>query len=392
MTAFCPACHSQHLEYLFNMGWQPLSLVAMQTDPVQSGALERHQIQLVICHQCGHVHNIDFDPNIEQYSGAGCRMYNSGLLWQDHVKDIRCIIEALDVDLILEVGAGDCEFLASIDTDAVKMAVDPCEAVTRAPEGIEWVREYFVADNHIPLGAGDIVIVMRHLLEHMEHPRDLIDSIVLDAKSSRPKCNTHLLIEVPCCTEALYHCRIEDWTYEHPQHFTVNSLNQLLHNSGVDVCNIWTTYGDEVIVALCTVTGAQDKHDLDVEAVVDNYQKVYLGLGRAGAWMKENLDKIAFWGGAGKSAMFLRLFGVPDDAFVVDSHEAKWGYCVPGTQIQIRPTVQLNTAGRPIIIATTSWRANDIRDEILLKNTPCSQLLKFEGGELVEVPLGIQES
>ena len=75
----CPACQSTNLEMMLDLGNQPLSLVAMQQIPSRSVALMRHRIRLAICHNCGHVHNIDYNPNYVKYSGGGCRMYNSDL-------------------------------------------------------------------------------------------------------------------------------------------------------------------------------------------------------------------------------------------------------------------------------------------------------------------------
>lgn len=104
--------------------------------------------------------------------------------------------------------------------------------------------------------------------------------------------------------------------------------------------------------------------------------------------MRDYIGQIAFWGGAGKSAMFLRRFQLPTHVTVVDSHSDKWLMCVPGTKIKISDPDVLFRYPVQYVIATASWRADDIAKEIVERNIPCKGLLKFEGGQLVEVPLG----
>ena len=385
----CPACKSLNLIPLFNMGNQPMSLVALQHTPSASKALERYPIRLVICNNCSHVHNIDYNDNYVSYSAAGCRMYNDGSGWQEHVQMVRELAEMQTLDLIVEIGAGDCEFLDSLEVGAIKLAVDPCKSVERARElGIQYDRDYFDPETHMPVGAQDMLIIMRHLLEHMEEPRDFIEAIVERARHRSIAHLTHLLIEVPCCENALEKCRIEDWTYEHPQHFTAESLTQLLDRAGVGTHLVNYSYNGEVLVAFGTILPTKPMSET-VYQYADEFRKAELNIVRTGDWIRQHLDEIAFWGGAGKSAMFLRKFGVPDNALVVDCHTEKWDYCVPGTGIKIKPpSALLGHDKRPIIIVTTSWRANDIRNKIVKHKIPCESLYKFEGGELVEVPLG----
>lgn len=381
----CPACQSSNTEQLFDVGLHPMSLVDLQHDRCKSRFLKRHSIRLHICKFCSHVFNVDFDPSVVTYSQEGCRMYNQGEGWQEHVKFVRSMVENLEeADCIIEIGAGDCEFLASINTEAIKVAVDPCEAVERAEEfGIVYHREYFDPSRHLPSDSKAAVIMMRHLLEHMENPREFIEGIVEHAK--RNVQTVCLMIEVPCCENALKNGRIEDWTYEHPQNFTLQSMRRLLRNCGMEQFSVMKSYGGEVLVVQAFVVPDRDK---GVEDIIDRYRKIHIGLCRAGDHLRRNSDKVAYWGGAGKSAMFLRKFGVPDDAIVVDSHEEKFGFFVPGTSIMIRSPEYLKCNPVEDIIVTTSWRADDIRDDIKRRNISCNRILKFENGDLVEVPLG----
>jgi hypothetical protein len=375
------------------MGDQPMSLVELQSDPQQSKDLLRHSIQMFICHNCTHVFNAAYDDSYVEYSDKGCRMFNSGSGWQEHIADVYKMLEPITkdetLDLIIEIGAGDCEFLAGIDTHAGRIAVDPCKAVeSAANHGFTFYRDFFDPHKHIPKEAGNVLIIMRHLLEHFEQPRDILESISRAAKNRTSP--TIVYIEVPSCENALHHCRIEDWTYEHPQHFTVNSMRAALRAAGLDHFIVLPKYDGEVLSVIVKIEPkANNEKDLCVETVLMDYEQTDQNISDTIGWLCHHSHCTVFWGGAGKSAMFVRKFHLPeDDTVVVDSHNEKWGSFVPGTGIVIHTPAILHETRPDYIVATTSWRANDIRDEIVRDDIPCKKLLKFEGGQLTEVPLG----
>jgi hypothetical protein len=314
-------------------------------------------------------------------------MYNSGSAWQTHVIEIVTMLSMFNFEHIIEVGAGDCSFLSDFKrtTDATLLAVDPCEAVEQTY--VPYSRELFDTGKHLPLDSGSTLIIMRHLLEHLEEPSKLILDLANCAwERDEP---TWCYIEVPCCENALERSRIEDWTYEHPQHFTEVSLRSLLSHYNVDTFIIQHKYGNEVLCCLIRFDSGLNTEGLDVGTITAKFKKVGKQIELEGLAMRSRLGETAFWGGAGKSAMFIRQLGLPEDTIVVDSDESKWAMYVPGTRIMIHPPSILKTCEDPIkIIATTSWRANDIRDEIVRDNIPCDGLFKFEDGQLVEVPLG----
>jgi hypothetical protein len=372
------------------MGDQPLSVVSLENNKDRSVNLPLYPIDIHICWDCTHVFNSAFDPNKVQYNSHGCRMFNNGSGWKEHLDSLRNEIETQYPDIVIEIGAGDCSFLSTIKSEH-RIAIDPCEAVEEASKyGISYKRELFDAAKHIPKTPGNITILMRHLLEHVDNPRDFIGDIVKAAESravlAEGSTVTKLLVEVPCCDNAIKRTRIEDWTYEHPQHFTTKSMAALFRNTGVKHFFIGTSYNEEVVVAYATITPSYKSFDL--HEITDDYNKASVNIVYVGDWIRRNLNMIAFWGGAGKSAMFLRKFGVPSCALVVDSHEAKHGFYVPGTGIEIKNPDELKFQDEKYIIATTSWRANDIRDEILKRGIPCKGLFKFEDGNLKEVSFG----
>jgi len=313
-------------------------------------------------------------------------MYNSGADWVEHVDNIVALLSSFDFEHIIEVGAGDCSFLRNFKTcSATLLAIDPCEAVVQ-PD-VPYHRELFSPSKHLASDTGCTLIIMRHLLEHLANPSQLIRDLSEHAwERNEP---TWCYIEVPCCENALELSRIEDWTYEHPQHFTEYSLSALLKANDVTNYVIQRRYNDEVICCLIRFDSELITGGINVNTITEKFKKVRNQIEREGLAMRSRLGELAFWGGAGKSAMFIRQLGLPDDTIVVDSDQTKWGMCVPGTGIKIlSPGVLDLFDPPPKIIATTSWRADDIKVEIIRDKIPCDGLFKFQNGKLVEVPLG----
>jgi hypothetical protein len=307
-------------------------------------------------------------------------MYNDGSGWQEHIDSVRDKVDELQADVVVEIGAGDCSFLKSLKANN-KIAIDPCDPPCEL-DGIEFIKRSFLDDIELP-AEGKMVIVMRHLLEHVSLPRDFLEPIVKLARKRNGM--TAIVIETPCCQKALTKCRIEDWTYEHAQHFTLNSMRWLLRNLGIDKFQVEASYDGEVLVAVAMTQ--PEKEDDFPQRAREWYSMVQDNISEVSWVFRENKDKIVFWGGAGKSAMFIRLFDLHEDSFVVDSHEDKWHMNVPGTNIPIRSPLDPDWDKRKIVVATTSWRANDIKAEIKRLNLPVDNLYKFENGQLTEVSL-----
>ena len=350
MDVECPVCASEAVRLLYDFGVLPISVAALDTP-----GRNMHPVRLYQCRRCTHVFNSEF--TVVPYAD-GCTMYNSGSGWKEHLRKVAEVAESFKVDNIIEVGAGDCSFLASLRTNARKLAIDPAKntLVQAMKYGIDARRAYFQAYTDLPL-EGRNLIIMRHLLEHIRHPRRLIDSIICSGGD-----NT-LLVEVPCCEKALRQQRIEDWTYEHVQHFTGASLATLLGHGRVAY-----SYDDEVLVATARYRKQEPMLALPLNIV------------REGTWISEHLDEVVFWGGAGKSANFYHVFGVKD-AFVVDSDRRKWGKKVPGTDMVIHSPGSITD--QAYIFATTSWRAEDIKADARRRgiNLP---VLKFTDGAINE--------
>ena len=362
----CPVCNNESIQML-DLGFQPASLTELNAP---SGNLVR--VNMYICQHCSHVFNSAFDPDTVSYSD-GCYMYNDGVEWQEHVEEILASLPD-NYDSVIEIGAGDCKFLNRVRGNN-KIAIDPASPPFHVPYGTKYVQEEFTV-SRLPT-AGSRLIIMRHFLEHLHSPRRLLASIFRHSdECSDPTC---IYLEVPCCENALNQLRVEDWTYEHPQHFTETSLRQLLVGLCVDQHTIWHAYGGEVLCCLINIGGSLDTS----REIVTAYKNMSFNIRNLKKLIAR--DAYAFCGGAGKSAVFINMLQLPDDSLVVDSDENKWGKLVPGTSIEIKAPYEIERVAG--VIATTSWRAKDILSDMRYWGVEVP-LYKVNNGRLWRVASG----
>ncbi len=97
-------------------------------------------------------------------------------------------------------------------------------------------------------------------------------------------------------------------------------------------------------------------------------------------------QRIAIWGGTGKSAAFMQRYSVDCQRFplVVDSDPDKVGTYVPGTGQLIQFRDVLKTEPAAIILIPPQWRAADIVVEMQREGIFPDQVLIEHDGRLVD--------
>lgn len=377
----CPVCMSINTDRLATTAPLPISIMQASDDPLVSQALTRKKMNLRRCGNCQHVFNNAFEPSLVDYEHQGCRMFNNGQGWQYHIRDLQDYISLQFYDTIVEIGPGDGEFLAGVKAGK-KIVYEPSDdAAACEAKGFETHRSYFT--DITPLHEGPKTLyLMRHALEHFEYPADFLELFTARWHAEYP---VDMIVEVPCVHNALTNLRVEDWVYEHPQHFTFPSLSRLFTRCGWHTKRIETKYGSEILVlhaqykpsaAGRALNLAQDKFSLRYTSGLEDANKQlcdYIAEGKT----------IAYWGGLGKSSMFLHQIGICP-MLVVDSDERKVGLCVPGLSDKIHHRSLLESYPVDIIVITTSWRADDIVAEIKRHEIRYEKILVYKRGRLVE--------
>jgi len=357
----CPACGCYNSSLLIDLGKLPLSVLNLASiDPTPL-----YTIYMVTCTECTHVYNVGYDPDFKQCDFAGCTMYNSGEEWQKHMEDVAWLVNANAKGLIVEIGAGNGEFAKMLRSKCV--AFEPVKG-SGCADVVETRHEFFTAEHIHELRPS--VIVMRHVLEHFADPGEFLSSLSRAAF----KHDTTLIIEVPNVKNAIVNQRLEDWVYEHPQHFTDRSLQVLLDKSGWQYKSMTYMYNDEVLLVKAKAKVLKTACDLSKASYnFDGIRNMLLRMGNA-------KERLVFWGGAGKGANMINLLDVPPEMVtVVDSDPRKVGKYVPGTKHLICSPDVLEDGSA--ILATTSWRVGDIAKDMKRRGI-IGDLVSIECGKL----------
>ena len=369
----CVLCGSHRVKELADLPAMPLCILDLVDEP--DLGKPRYPFQICHCQACGHVYNGKYCASTNQVFYGGCTMYNAGKDWKEHMKDVANLIlreKVTEGARLIEIGAGHGEFTSLLKEEnitAYEPSVDSVICATRVPT----VQRFFTGEELIKVRPD--VLIMRHVLEHFADPRAFLEELSEAAvKCAQP---VTFYIEVPNIEKALEAGRLEDWVYEHPQHYTPESLSNLLEISGWHCCQIDRLYDEEVMLATAYVADTYSRCDLGgIQKSIDDLYSTCGALE----------GPFAFWGGTGKSSQTINLMVGPMRKFVtvVDSDYRKWGKYVPGTNHLIQSPEILRTIEPGDIIITTTWRTKDIVAEIKANNIPHTRLLNLVGGQLKE--------
>jgi hypothetical protein len=343
-----------------------------------------------VCCSCGHAFNSDFDYAKVPYEEDSNLMYNQGVSWRAHIDQlVDSLFESgVQGKTVIDIGAGDGGFLDIVNQRSLDngvqtrcIAFEPgIESVTCETRGLEVQADYFIPQRDIPKFEPDFLLC-RHVLEHLQAPRDLATEIAYYA--NKHKLYPLFLVEVPCIAKALNTHRLGDFLYEHVGNFTQQSLKTMMEQSGWITYGEFSTYDDEVAVWV----GRPETRISNIESQakefrdhtwnsVTNIQAEIQDLRKRGL-------SIAFFGGTGKGAAFLNAYHLKEGR-VVDSDYNKVGRFVPGTGQEIEHSDALLGNPVDIIVITTRWRAADIYVEIKEKGIKYDELLVVDGDHLRE--------
>jgi len=373
----CPACACTCTRFFHNFPKAPLAALSLPETYYQAKHAKKLPLNFYICLSCGHVFNVAFSEHQLNYTSENNLMYNNGDQWQKHFEFLAALDSLhLKQGVILDIGAGNGEFLALVQRQnplAKCIAFEPGPGAACCRElGLETYQDFFQP-------ACDLKrfqprqLILRHVCEHFRNPRHFLTELSYWAiQNSRPPL---LLVEVPCIEQALKQCRVADFFYEHPQHFTQASLQKMMESCGWITHDIFLAYNQEVVVWI-------GRPDLRAFTVVPNT------LNREAVrdivkYLQASRDSVAFWGGTGKGAAFLNAYEITDGR-VIDSDVRKAGRYVPGTGQLIEHAGSLRVNPVDTVIITTRWRAADIYAEIK-RDYPCvKEVLVVEGDSVRE--------
>jgi hypothetical protein len=305
----------------------------------------RGRIELASCSGCGHVWNVAFDESVIDYNQ---RYENSLHFSPTFQRFAEGVVQELVNDFeirdgtVVEVGCGKGDFLAMICRAGQNRGVgyDPSYAGHQDPgagRGLEIMPEAF-PDLARPLSA--LALVTRHLLEHVVDPTALMRALVATTARGESPVHYH---EVPNGQYLLESVALWDVIYEHPSHFTPQSMQQLFDLAGLTTERLSPAFGSQYISAIGRVRG--ETHPVPGPVTVDpsaarNFARRARDLlARVSEDLEHALDRglsVALWGAGSKGVNFLTMVAPAAGVqHVIDVNPRKHGLYVPLTGHQV---------------------------------------------------------
>jgi len=388
----CPVCSCTLAVPFFDGGLQPLATLGWPLSAEDARTMPRYPHDFVQCPACTHVWNRSFRYDAVPYKTNRNRMFNRGNYWKGYLSVVRdgLIARLPAAPVVVEIGCGDGHFVRALSDARVGkgrfVGFDP----NTSPEtgaGVEFYSRLFEPLTDMIVYRPDCVVV-RHVLEHLEDPAELLDSLAWGAVLLDKPC--YLYAEAPCIDKVFETYRLSDFYFEHASHFTTRSFRKLMERAG-EVAKLDHGYDGEVVWAMVRLLVPQP-YQRQAEAT-----EIFAARAPANrANIAAQLDQLAssgkfvvIWGGTGKAAAFIHQFGADAKRFplVVDSDPDKVGSFVPGTGQEIAFRDVLKNISVDVIIIPMQWRVRDIVAEMRREGITARQILIEHMGALVDLKI-----
>jgi hypothetical protein len=334
------------------------------------------ELRLVVCRDCSHVSNAAFDPVLVEYNASYENSLHFSPSFQRYADAlVDRLIARYDVrgKRVLEIGSGKGEFLKSFCEKGrnTGRGYDPTyEGESDSPD-VTFVRDLYPLD-----GTGEPFdfLVCRHVLEHLEHPHEMLSGLRKGCADS----STRIYLEVPNGTFTMSPSGQWDLIYPHVSYFTTASLKCLVERSGFEVSTEGTSFdGEFLYVEAAPADSASQQGELtdpgEVAALLSHaelFAKTYRSTvddwrHRLTASAIPSQRRAALWGAGAKGTTFANAVGRGSRlAFVVDLNPRKWGLYLPGSGQVISAPADLRDVGVDTVVITNATYLQEIRDEL----------------------------
>jgi SAM-dependent methyltransferase len=369
----CVTCRSDALTPVLRVESVPTLVNRRWHDAESARAAPRGDIELVLCEECGMIHNAAFDPSLVVYTPAYENSLHFSPTFERHAQSVaERLIETYDVrgKEVLDIGCGKGDFLELICAAGGNRGVgyDPSYDGElddiAAARNLRFVRELFPEAAH---ARGADLVCSRHVLEHDPEPRAFLGRLARAIGH-----DTILDFEVPDALYMLRELAIWDVIYEHPLYFCATSLSRLVREMGFEVLETGPTFGGQYLYLQAARSGAPgsfgpaadataELRDLGrlfgrgFDAVVQIWRARLEELEREGR-------RVALWGAGSKGVTFLNVVPAADRVeWVVDINRRKQGAFVAGTGQRIVAPEQLASASPDVVIVLNPLYASEVR-------------------------------
>jgi Methyltransferase domain/C-methyltransferase C-terminal domain len=362
MTSACVVCGRGGLVPFLEVERVPVFCNVLWPSRAEALEAPRGDIALAFCDGCGLLRNLAFDPDLVRYSpGYENSLHFSPSFQRFAEKLARRLIDRYDLrdKQVIDVGCGRGDFLSLLCELGGNHGVGYDPSHPGSPNGgnPSFVSGYYA-------GQSADFISCRHVLEHVETPSELLDTLAPQAT---------VYVEVPSGDHMLRETAIWDLIYEHPSYFTTPALAFLFESRGFGVLDLGASFGGQYLYV-----EAARGHESHVEGgspdplarLTDEFTR------RVGEKTAEETRRLArlddrgsqaaVWGAGSKGVSFLNMIDCGERVVsVVDINPRKQGRFVPGTGQRIDPPESLRRSAVDVVLAMNPLYMDEIRRSLL---------------------------
>lgn len=362
-----------------------------------SNNLERYPLYVVRCNTCGHIQLLEsVSVNLyEEYLFTPSYMKEFDEQAETFCKLLDQLTGARTKRVLLEIGSSNGSLLKKLKEKGWEvLGIEPSAPMVNAAkaDGIDTIHGYF-AESALDIIQNRIgqpsVIILRHVLEHLENLGEMIALI------HQVLGDGLLVIEVPYVQKTIQENRFYDFFHEHLSYFSVSSLNNLLLQGDFHIHHVHETpeVGGSILIFADTDHNSRpddnvaeyliaERKQLSADCIAAFSEQITKHISRLKGIVEDATlegETVAGWGAGQRGCTLIAHCGFQSNhlQYVIDANENYWWRYVPGTDIQIVPPnyYQEHMVDKMLIFAT------GYADSIIRTNTEFERL----GGAFVKI-------
>lgn len=346
-TLKCRACGSSSTTLFLERAGVPVHQNLLCFSIVSAENVDRGDLSLVMCDDCGFSFNKAFDEKLLSYGDRYDNRQTYSPVFKEYLEGlVSRLIEEWHVanSTVVEVGCGDGYFLKRLCMEGNNRGVgfDPSyEGPSVLMDGRLTFRRDYWGPDIVDVQAN--VVICRHVIEHVPDPIVLLNAVRLALSDSR---EGRLFLETHSLEWIIENRVFWDLFYEHCSYFTKRALSIAFSRAGFYVDSIDEVFGNQYFWCVverkngnaCDPWPQVDRLSEEARELAKN-ESLQVWRWRSKLRSLRSEGPVAIWGAGAKGVTFANLVDSYRELIscVVDLNHSKQGTWVPGTAHPIVP-------------------------------------------------------
>lgn len=371
-SSLCRACGRAELEFLLDLGPQPLAGGFLSRDEHAELHERTYPLPIHICRNCGLVQSTFVIPADSLFVNYFFSSSTVDYLVHHFLDYAAWIKEKLDPQFVVEFGCNDGILLEPLEKLGIQTCgIDISHNITdlARKKGLNVITAYFNVEVARQIrrefGAADVV-TGSNAFPHNDHPEE-----ILLAAQEVLKDNGHICLEVMYSGSLLEQLQWDSMYHEHLSYFCLSTLEVLLNRFGFHTVHAEIVPMHAGSLRIVAAKDSNEKADSSVEMLlssekamaltaVETWQRFSRSTQRQIHVVKETLanlgrnKRIWGYGAAGRATMWVNACKMNYLEAIVDASPLRAGRLMPGTHTPIvfPDALRVNP---PDYILVTAW-------------------------------------